>query len=70
MPGAWNAEIYRARARRWREEAVALPLGKERDACMVLADGYDNLAALIEDETDCGMVRRAERRSLLDRRSP
>jgi hypothetical protein len=48
MPGAWDASKYRERAEKWREEADALPPGKGRDACMGLAEGYANLAALIE----------------------
>ena len=36
----------------WRAEAETLPPGKERDACMVLAQGYANLAALIEKENE------------------
>ena len=52
MHGTWDAETYRARARHWREEANALPPGKECDACVVLAEGYENLAMLIEEEND------------------
>jgi hypothetical protein len=48
MPGTWDALKYRERAKQWRKEAEALPPGKERDAALVLADGYDNLAAIIE----------------------
>jgi hypothetical protein len=33
----------------WREKADALPEGKERDACLALAEGYANLAGLIEE---------------------
>ena len=36
-------------AEQWRKEAEALPPGKERDGCMVLAEGYANLATLIEE---------------------
>jgi hypothetical protein len=50
MPGTWDASKYRERAKKWREAAEALPPGKERDACTVLAEGYANLAALIEKE--------------------
>jgi hypothetical protein len=52
MPGSWNAETYRARAKQWRTEAEARPPGKERDACMALAEGYAHLAALIAKEND------------------
>jgi hypothetical protein len=48
MLGTWDASKYRERAEKWREEAEALPPSKERDAWMVLAEGYANLAALIE----------------------
>jgi hypothetical protein len=52
MSGSWNAAKYRERAKKWREEAETLPPGKERDACVVLAEGYANLAALIEKENN------------------
>ena len=48
MLGTWNPATYRERAKKWREEAETLPPGKERDACMGLAEGYANLAALIQ----------------------
>jgi hypothetical protein len=32
----------------WRENAGSHPPGKERDACLTPADGYANVAALIE----------------------
>jgi hypothetical protein len=48
MPDSWNAEVYRARAKQWRAAAEKLPPGKERDACLTLADGYANLASLID----------------------
>ena len=48
MPGSWDAADYRKRSEKWRKEAEALPPGKERDGCMVLAEGYADLAALIE----------------------
>ena len=50
MPGTWDAETYRAHARKWRTEAETLPPGKEQDACIMLAQGYANLAKLIERE--------------------
>ncbi len=49
MPGSWDAANYRERAEKWRQEAETLPPGSERNACMVLAEGYANLAALIEN---------------------
>ncbi len=33
---------------RWRQEADLHPPGEERDACLVLAGGYENLADLID----------------------
>jgi len=49
MPGHWNSEVYRERAKQWREKADALPPGRERDACAVLAEGYAGLAEIIEN---------------------
>jgi transposase-like protein len=34
----------------WRENAGSHPPGKERDACLTPADGYANVAALIEQD--------------------
>jgi hypothetical protein len=48
MPDTWNAETYRERSRQWREKADSLPPGRERDACVALAEGYAGLAKLIE----------------------
>ena len=37
------------RAKAWRDRAASLPEGSpERDACVMLAEGYEKLAALIE----------------------
>lgn len=52
MPGTWDAETYLDRAQKWRTEADTLPPGKEHDACIVLAEGYSNLAELISREND------------------
>jgi hypothetical protein len=52
MPGTWDAETYRDRAQKWRAKAEALPPGKEQDACTLLAQGYANLAELIEREKE------------------
>jgi hypothetical protein len=49
MPDSWNAETYRNRAQMWREKADALPEGRERNACLTLAEGYAHLAALIDE---------------------
>jgi hypothetical protein len=48
MPGSWDPEVYKNRARQWKEAAEAQPPGPTRDAYLVIADGYANLAALIE----------------------
>ena len=49
MPDAWNAAIYRDRAAAWRDKATTLPQGsRERDVCQDIAQGYDDLADLIE----------------------
>ena len=48
MPDGWNAEIYRRRAAQWRQEAQSRPEGKERDACIKLAEGYEHLVEAIE----------------------
>ena len=59
MPDSWNAEVYRERAEQWRAAAEKLPLGKEREACLVLADGYANLAGLIDSSgLDSAAVRK------------
>jgi hypothetical protein len=52
MPGSWNAETYLARAEQWRMQAESLPPGKDRDACIELAEGYEHLAALIAKENE------------------
>jgi hypothetical protein len=48
MPGNWNPQEYRERAQRWLAEADKMPPGKTREACITTADGYSNLADLIE----------------------
>ncbi len=48
MPDGWDPAIYRERSARWREEAERRRPGAERDACLVIAHGYANLANLIE----------------------
>ncbi len=54
MPESWNAETYRARAARSLREAGNHPEGKERDACLAIADGYSRLAALIDRDAGSG----------------
>ena len=48
MPESWNAKVYRERAKEWRTAAEKLPLGREREVCLVLADGYAHRASLID----------------------
>jgi hypothetical protein len=48
MPESWNAGEYRNRATAWLQKAESMPAGRERDACLVLADGYTKLAELLE----------------------
>jgi hypothetical protein len=43
-----DTRTYRAREKRWREEANRKPEGAERDACLSLAHGYANLISIIE----------------------
>jgi hypothetical protein len=54
MPGTWDAETYRDRARKWRAEADALPPGKARDGCVALAEGYADLVAILEKKNQGG----------------
>ncbi len=68
MPTDWNAETYRARARQWRSEAETRPPGVERDACVVIADGYAHLAALIEK--DCGPLDGSDQERAPEPKSP
>jgi hypothetical protein len=48
MPDSWNPERYRERAKEWRDKAVSLPEGRQRDTCVILAEGYEELAEIIE----------------------
>jgi len=48
MPDSWNAAEYRRRAQAWQLRAETFPEGKERDLCQALADGYTQLALLLE----------------------
>ena len=49
MPDSWDSEQYKERAKVWRDKAASLPDGSpERDACVVLAEGYERLAEIIE----------------------
>jgi hypothetical protein len=48
MPDRWDPERYRERAKEWRDRAASLPEGRERDACVIIAEGYEKLAETIE----------------------
>ena len=50
MPGSWDPQVYRERARAWQAEADKLAPGKTRDATLALAEGYARLADLIEQD--------------------
>jgi hypothetical protein len=55
-----EAEKYRERERKWREEAERAPEGAERDACIALAEGYATLIAALEN------VERSQTRNAAD----
>ena len=49
MPENWDPIYYRERVKAWRDKAASLPEGHpEWAVCVELADGYDRLAALLE----------------------
>jgi hypothetical protein len=47
MPDSWDAGKYRQRAEEWQKKAESLGEGKERTACLIIAEGYARLAELI-----------------------
>ena len=50
MPETWDPTIYRERAAAWRNKAAALSEDHDEQAvCVVIAEGYETLAALIEE---------------------
>jgi hypothetical protein len=50
MPYAWDPTIYRERAAAWRNKAASLPDDHgERPLCVLIAESYEKLAALIEE---------------------
>jgi hypothetical protein len=60
MPDSWDPQVYRERAQRWREAAEKLPPGETRNAQIALAEGYENLARLIElDRVDMAACNRS-----------
>ena len=48
MPHYPNPRAYRLQAEQWHEKAEARASDKERQVCLVIADGYARLAQLIE----------------------
>jgi hypothetical protein len=63
MPASWDAGEYRNRATAWLQKAESLPVGRERDACFVLAEGYLNLARLLEAQQGTSITGGAAQRS-------
>jgi hypothetical protein len=47
MTGEWKIDTYRAREREWRQKAEDAGSAEEREACLIIADGYANLVALL-----------------------
>lgn len=47
MPGNWDPQVYRERARQWREAADVLPRGEMRDAYVKMSEQYEKLADLL-----------------------
>lgn len=48
MPGSRNPDVYRERAKQWRDAAGSMLDSPTRKAYLLLADGYDNLANILE----------------------
>jgi hypothetical protein len=49
MPENWDPAVYWDRAKRWRQRAASVPEDHpERAVCLELAEGYERLAALLE----------------------
>jgi hypothetical protein len=48
MADDWDADTYRKRARRWQAKADHLAPSRQRDACLVLVEGYTHLVEIIE----------------------
>ena len=46
MPNRWDPGRYEQRAKEWRDRAASLPEGRERDACVTIAEGYERLAEI------------------------
>ena len=50
MASGWDIDVYRMRAKKWREDAEGLRHGGGREAYLVIAKGYAHLVALIEKD--------------------
>jgi hypothetical protein len=50
MPGSWDPQLYRDRARAWQVEADKMEPGPAKDVTLALAEGYAKLADLIEQD--------------------
>ena len=51
MPDGWDPGKYRQRAEEWQKKAESLGEGKERAACLTIAEGYARLAETIENRS-------------------
>jgi hypothetical protein len=55
MPEKWDPAEYRKRAKAWRQKAASLPeTNPSRRACLALAEGYENLANLLDQRCKPG----------------
>jgi len=63
MPESWDAAEYRNRATAWLQKAESLTGGREREACLALAEGYVKLAELIEAQKGIPIAGDAPQRS-------
>ena len=55
MPEKWDAAEYRERAKAWRDKAATLPeADPRRTTCLTLAEGYENLATLLDQRSTGG----------------
>lgn len=48
MPYRRDPVEYRKLAQQWREASAGLPSGEARDAYLAIAEGYENLAEILE----------------------
>ena len=50
MKDGWDPKLYRNRSKQWENRAMTLPEGKERGAYLMIAEGYAQLAQIIEEK--------------------